>query len=313
LWGVRGGDGVRNRMTAALGKRVGGETRAEDRATVPAGPDAGVDEIVVEGLSYAYPGACEDALSGVDLRFERGRYYSLLGRNGSGKSTLARCLNALLVPTRGTVTSCGLDTCEPLDIPDIRQRLAMVFQDPDTQIVGITVEDEVAFGPENLGLAPDVIRERVDSAMELAGIAHLAKRQPLRLSQGQKQLVAIAGALAMEPAFLISDESTSMLDHASRRRIVDLLTTLAGRGVGVIHVTHFLEEASTADEVVVLEAGRVAAVGAPAQVLADPSRAMELGLDPLPVTQVGKELAALGHRLPGGILTVEELLAWLRS
>lgn len=281
--------------------------------TAGGGPHSGDASIIIENLSYSYPGTARPALRGVDLRFEKGRFYAVLGRNGSGKSTLARCLNALLVPSGGRVLSCGFDTADPAGLVEIRRRLAMVFQDPDTQIVGISVEEEVAFGPENLGLPPEAIRERVDTALDMAGIRDLSTRQPLRLSQGQKQLVALAGALAMEPAFLLSDESTSMLDFGARLRILDLFASLTGKGVGVVHVTHFLEEASLADEVIVLDGGRVAAVGPPAEVLCDPDGVAAMGLDPLPVTLVARELGLLGHPAPPDLLTVKELLSWLSA
>jgi energy-coupling factor transporter ATPase len=269
--------------------------------------------ILVEGLSYTYEGGEQPALQDLDLRFERGKMYALLGRNGSGKSTLARCLNGLLQPGSGRVLSCGLDTSEPSSALEIPRRVAMVFQNPDTQIVGATVEEEVAFGPENLGLPTDEIRGRVDRALEDAGIGALAKRQPLRLSQGQKQLVAIAGAMAMEPDFLVSDESTSMLDYFARQRILELFTRLREGGMGIIHATHFLEEATLADEVVVLESGRMAARDTPRQTLGDPRRVRALGLDPLAVTVVAYELEKLGHPVPDYALTVKELVSWLNA
>lgn len=273
-----------------------------------------VDErhrLSVRGLRYCYPGAALEALRGVDVEFEPGRLYALLGRNGSGKSTLARCLNALLIPTGGLVLSCGLDSSLVPDRREIHRRVAMVFQDPDTQMVATTVEEEVAFGPENLGLEPSEIRRRVDGALELVGISELSGRQPQRLSLGQKQLVAIAGALAMEPAFLISDESTSMLDLGARLRVLELFGELRLRGIGIVHVTHFLDEAATADSVVVLEEGRVAAQGVPAETLCDPGRVAAMGLEPLPVTVIAGELRRLGHPVPGGVLEVEELVPWL--
>ena len=270
-----------------------------------------VAEIEVEALSYTYEGAASPALSGVDLRLRPGEFVALLGRNGSGKSTLARCLNGLLLPGAGRVLACGLDTSEAASAGEISKRVAMVFQNPDTQIVGSTVEEEVAFGPENLGLETSEIRALVDQALEQVGISALARRQPLRLSQVQKQLVAIAGAIAMKPDFLVSDESTSMLDYASRLRILELFERLRDVGIGIVHVTHFLEEATLADSVVVLDAGRVAASGTPRRTLGDPERVRSLGLDPLAVTVVAYELEKLGHAVAGEVLTVKELLSWL--
>lgn len=237
--------------------------------------------------------------------------YALLGRNGSGKSTLTRCLNALIIPTGGRVRACGFDTADPGNTVPIRKLVAMVFQDPDTQMVGTTVEEEVAFGPENLGLEPAEIRRRVEESLAVAGIEDLAGRQPQRLSQGQKQLVAIAGALAMRPAFLVSDESTSMLDYESRLRVLELLDGLRSSGVGVVHATHFLEEATLADRVMVLDGGRLVASGTPAELLGDPARVRSMGLDPLAVTVVAEELGRLGHPVAERVLGVKELLAWL--
>jgi len=268
-------------------------------------------EISTEDLSYTYDTGRQPALTEVSLQFERGKMYALLGRNGSGKSTLARCLNGLLVPSSGRVLSCGLDTADPLNALAIAGKVAMVFQNPDTQMVGATVEEEVAFGPENLGLEPSEILRRVDRALDLAGITGLALRQPLRLSQGQKQLVAIAGAIAMEPDFLVSDESTSMLDYTARLRVLDLFERLRRGGMGIVHVTHFLEEATLADKVVVLDAGRIEAAGTPAETLGDPGRVRALGLDPLAVRVVAYELGRLGHAVPDDVLSVKELMSWL--
>ena len=276
---------------------------------------AAKEMIDCQGLSYRYPGAVADALSSIDLTFEKGRMYALLGRNGSGKSTLAMCLSGLLLPSSGSVNSVGHDTRDEArekDV-DIRGRLGMVFQDPDPQMVAMSVEEEVAFGPENLGLEQTEIRSRVESVLARVGLEDLRSRQPLRLSQGQKQLTAIAGALAMEPSFLISDEATSMLDHASRSRILDLFSGLRDDGMGIIHVTHFIGEALGADQVVVLDAGRIALQGPPDDVLSDPDMLIELGLEPLPVTTVARELANRGYVPPEGILEGKELLAWLRG
>lgn len=268
-------------------------------------------EIEVRGLTFSYEDASRPALEGIEARFETGKMYALLGRNGSGKSTLARCLNGLLLPASGSVLSCGLDTSEPANSLEVTRRVAMVFQNPDTQIIGTTVEEEVAFGPENLSLPSEEIRARVDSALERAGISDLAGRQPLRLSQGQKQLVAIAGAIAMQPDFLISDESTSMLDYTARLRVLELFEELRADGMGIIHVTHFLEEATLADEVMILEAGRLASSGSPRDTIGDPERVRAMGLDPLAVTVVAYELEQLGHAVPEDVLTVKELVSWL--
>ncbi|MFH1150690.1 MAG: ATP-binding cassette domain-containing protein [Actinomycetota bacterium] len=276
-------------------------------------PTAGSSRIVLREVTYTYPGRRAPALDSVSYRFEAGKLYALLGRNGSGKSTLARCLNALLVPDSGTVEVGGISIASESDRRAVCRIVSMVFQNPDTQMIGPTVEEEVAFGPENLGLPTDSIRSRVDEAFEGAGIAGLVRRQPLRLSHGQKQQVAIAGAMAMEPEFLVSDESTSMLDYSSRGRVLGLFGELRERGIGIIHATHFMEEAAAADEVLVLDRGRVAVSGPPRAVLGDAAAVRALGLDPLIATRVVEELRARGHAPPEEILTVEELVSWLRS
>lgn len=271
------------------------------------------NNIECKGLTYRYPGYPSEALSSIDLTFEQGKMYALLGRNGSGKSTLAMCMGGLLLPTAGSVLALGFDTGGENGGSRTRGKLGMVFQDPDTRMVAMSVEEEVAFGPENLGLPREQIRSRVDSVLRRVGIEDLSGRQPLRLSQGQKQLVAIAGALAMEPFFLLSDESTSMLDHAARSRVLDLLGSLRDDGMGIVHVTHFISEAAQADHVIVLDNGRVALQGPPEQVLSDPESLLSLGLEPLPVTIVAGELLKRGHRVPNGMLDEEELVAWLKG
>ncbi|PKQ28521.1 MAG: energy-coupling factor transporter ATPase [Candidatus Anoxymicrobium japonicum] len=267
--------------------------------------------ISVQDLSFSYENAAAPALERINMRLESGKMCALLGRNGSGKSTLARCLNGLLLPGGGRVISCGMDTSDWANRLEVSRRVSMVFQNPDTQMVGATVEEEVAFGPENMGLPPNEIRKRVDRALEMAGITELSRRGPLRLSQGQKQLVAIAGAIAMEPDFLVSDEATSMLDCSARARVLELFEKLLISGMGIVHVTHFIEEATLADSVVMLEAGKIIAQGTPRSVIGDPARVRAFGLDPLAITVVTHELEKLGHKAPEGALTAEELLAWL--
>ncbi|MBN2168387.1 MAG: ATP-binding cassette domain-containing protein [Actinobacteria bacterium] len=272
------------------------------------------EKITIEGLTYQYKNTGEQVLKGVDAEFHAGRYYVILGRNGSGKSTLLRCINSLLEPTEGKVTVCGIDSSRPENSCEILKNVSTIFQDPQSQIVGATVEDDVAFGPENLGLEINLIEKRVNDAVEMTGIAKISLEQPQKLSMGQKQLVSITGALAMEPLFLLSDESTSMLDDGARGTVLELFMKLRDRGTGVIHVTHFLEEAIDADEVLVLDRGRIGLRGKPEDVISNPDRMLENGLEPLPVTMVASELESLGTRPgPGGILTVKELMAWLKS
>lgn len=269
-------------------------------------------EINVRGLYYAYPDD-QVALRGINFDFKPGTFYTILGRNGSGKSTLARTLNALLIPTKGKVYSCGLDTHNPSNHIRIRSTVAMVFQDPATQIVCNTVEEEIAFGPENLGLPPEEIKRRVEEAIRLAGVEELRTRATTRLSLGEKQLVAIAGALAMKPSFLISDESTSMLDFEARKRVLDIFLRLKDTGTGIIHITHFLEEAGFSDFSIIMEDGKISDFGTPQEILGNPENVLRKGLEPLIVTEIVRQLKNLGETIDDNIITVGGLLAWLKN
>ncbi|MDD5748965.1 MAG: ATP-binding cassette domain-containing protein [Actinomycetota bacterium] len=271
-----------------------------------------ISKISVKDICYRYPSEEKNALKSISAEFETGVFYAIVGKNGSGKSTLARMLNALLIPERGIVTSCGMETANHLNHPEIREKVSMIFEDPETQLVCQTVEEEIAFGPENIGLPVEEIKKRVKDALRLTGIEHLAKRPTGSLSIGEKQLVAIAGALAMNPSFIVSDESTSMLDFESRKRIIELYIKLVQNGIGIIHITHFLEEASLSDCVLVLDDGYIAESGKPIEVLGNPETLMKFSLDPLPVTDVVLELRNLGYEAPHGILSTGELLEWLK-
>lgn len=268
--------------------------------------------IRIDNLTYRYSDSYEPAISNLNVQFEAGKYYVVLGRNGSGKSTLAGCINSLLIPTCGKVYCCGFDTSLPGNSYEILRRIATVFQDPQTQLVGPTVEEEIAFGPENLGLDTKSVRERVNRALEMTETANIALRQPQRLSMGQKQLVSIAGAIAMEPVFIISDESTSMLDDTARSNVLDIFNNLRRQGIGIIHITHFLEEAINADEVIILDKGIIKMKGAPEEVLCCPDSILETGLEPLPVTLITREIERFRNYGIKNILTVEGLLSWLQ-
>lgn len=286
------------------------ETFMPDRDCKSAGNGFNCGRILAQGLTYTYPGSEEPALKNIDITFEQGLFYAIIGRNGSGKSTLAKCLNALLTPTRGKVEACGFDTSNPDNHREIRKRISIVFQNPQTQIIGTTVEEDVAFGPENLCLDPQDIQRRVIQALGLAGILELSGQNPHNLSMGEKQLVAIAGVLAMEPQFIVSDESTSMLDYPSRNRIIALFNDLKKLGIGIIHFTHYIEECIWADRLIVLDGGTVVANGEPCEILRN-SRLLALhGIEPLPVSLICEELLSLGCYVPDNIITAEELLAW---
>ncbi|MBE3591315.1 MAG: energy-coupling factor transporter ATPase [Firmicutes bacterium] len=259
--------------------------------------------IEVEGLHYRYPGAHGggvQALRHVDLRVARGEWLAVVGPNGSGKSTLARMLNGLLLPDRGAVRVAGLSTSDPRHVREIRRRVGLVFQNPDNQIVAPVVEDDVAFGPENLGLPREEIARRVRRALEATGLAELAARAPSQLSGGQKQRLAIAGALAMEPEAVVFDEATSMLDPVGRG---DVLRTVAelrrARALTVVWITHDMAEAAFADRVVVLHEGRVAADGPPANVLTRPEDLRRWGLRPPAAVELAERLRAAGVPLDG--------------
>ncbi len=261
------------------------------------------DFIRIENLHYTY-GADTDhavvALRGIDLSIAQGEYIAIMGHNGSGKSTLARCLNGLLTPTQGTVYVDGLNTADEQALFDIRRRVSMVMQHPDNQFVSTVVEHEVAFGPENLGLPRVELVERVDQALEQTGLINLRHRDPRTLSAGQKARLAIADMLAMRPEYLVLDESTILLDPLSRESIHELLAQLNARSMGIIHITHQVEEAAAAKRMIVLQQGQVLVDDAPLSAFA---QASELGLgigQPAPM--------ALAERLRQRGLAIELVL-----
>lgn len=235
------------------------------------------------------------ALDGLSLAVGHGEFVAIVGGNGSGKSTLAKHLNALLLPTEGAVLVEGLDTRDPRSVWDIRRRVGMVFQNPDNQIVATVVEEDVAFGPENLGLPPDEIGRRVDEALRTVGLAELSRREPHMLSGGQKQRVAIAGILAMRPACIVFDEATTMLDPEGRREVLETAHRLRKtEGLTILHITHNMEEAATADRVVVLSGGRIVLDGPPAEVFSDADRLRRLRLRAPEMAELGECLVARG-------------------
>lgn len=268
--------------------------------------------IAVRGLTHRYPRPGADpvlALDGVDLAVGRGEYLGVVGANGSGKSTLAKHLNGLLQPTAGEVLVDGLDTRDPAALVHIRRTVGMVFQNPDNQIVATTVEEDVAFGPENLGVPPAEIRARVDEALFLVGLADLRERPPHLLSGGQKQRLAIAGALAMRPACLVLDEATAMLDPRGRAEVLDTVRRLnAEEGITVVHITHFLDEVVELGRLVILDRGRVAFDGPPAEAFGRADLLERVGLELPPVAALAARLRRAGLAVPPDALTVERLL-----
>jgi len=260
-----------------------------------------------EQVSYQYPQSEALAVDGLSFTVQRGEFIAILGHNGSGKSTLAKHLNALLKPTGGTVWVKGLDTSDDANIWAVRQLAGMVFQNPDNQIVSAVVEEDVAFGPENLGVSPPQIRERVDNALKAVKMEPYRSATPSHLSGGQKQRIAIAGILAMEPEVIILDEPTAMLDPQGRAQVMETVHYLnRERGITVIHITHFMEEAVEADRVFVMRDGRVILNGTPREVFSQQAVIREAGLTlPDPVRLAGM-LRQAGVEV-GGVLNIEDL------
>ena len=265
----------------------------------------------VENVSYAYDGGSQgqvEALLDVSLEIWPGEFVAIIGHNGSGKSTLAKHMNALLLPTRGDVYVLGMNTRDESLLWDIRQTVGMVFQNPDNQIVATIVEEDVAFGPENLGVERGEIRRRVDEALALVDMTGYEKSAPHMLSGGQKQRVAIAGVIAMRPRCIVLDEPTAMLDPVGRTEVLRTVRRLASdEGISIVHITHFMNEAVYADRVIVMEEGRIALSGTPREVFSQPATLRRLDLDVPQVTELAGELQAAGVALSRCPLTVEEM------
>lgn len=263
-----------------------------------------------DDITFAYHTAADGvlALDGVTLSVDPGEEVAVVGANGSGKSTLARLANGILLPQRGSVTVDGIGTSDEARIRELRERVGIVFQHPDDQIVATSVEDDVAFGPENLGLAREVIRSRVDDALAAVGLSGLESREPHLLSGGQKQRLAVAGALAMQPTYLILDEPTSMLDPEGRADVLAIVARLRAAGRGILHVTHDLADVATADRVVVLDAGVVAFDGSLETLFSRPGLLESCGLELPPVARLAAELRKLGAPVSAGTSVPEALV-----
>jgi energy-coupling factor transport system ATP-binding protein len=267
--------------------------------------------ISLTDVGYSYHAATGPvrALTGVELDVPAGQTVCVVGANGSGKSTLALLCNGLLVPDEGSVVVDGMSTGDAECVWDVRSRVGLVLQDPDDQIVGTSVEADTAFGPENLGVARPEIRERIDRALDVVGLGGLEAREPHLLSEGQKQRLAIAGALAMRPAYLVLDEPTAMLDPVGRRDVVALVRRLAREeGVGILHVTHRLEELAGADRVVALSRGSIVFQGPPSRFLEDEALMSRCAVTTPPVWRLARGLREAGVPIPGDAVTPESLV-----
>ena len=264
--------------------------------------------IEIQNVSYAYEDAAAKALNNVSLTINDGEFVAVVGHNGSGKSTLAKHLNALLLPTEGKVLVDGMDTADEADTLSIRQRVGMVFQNPDNQLVTTIVEEDVAFGPENIGVPGNEIRARVDRALAAVGMEKYAHSAPNMLSGGQKQRIAIAGMLAMQPKVLVLDEATAMLDPKGRRDIIDLVTKLhKENGITVVMITQYMEEVIGADRVAVMSGGELILEGTPKEVFSQDELLHKHRLDVPVMQQLANRLNAHGANLPKFILSVEEM------
>ncbi len=268
--------------------------------------------IELKDVSFSYPSGTAVALSGLSLSVEAGSFVAVMGANGSGKSTFAKLLNALEKPSSGSVLINGLSTSDSKSAVQIRRTVGLVFQNPDSQIIGSTVEEDVAFGPENLGLEPAQIRERVDSALKAVGLCGLEEENPSSLSGGQKQLLAVAGVLTMDVSCIVLDEATSMLDSRGRARLLSVLKNLnEEKKLTIILITHDPDEAALADRIIVLDRGRLALEGEPGKVFSCVDRLRELGLKSTTAATVAYELRNRGIGLKEDIVCAEDLVCAL--
>lgn len=273
--------------------------------------------ISIENLSYSYKPGEEAYLKDIDLHIREGEYIALVGANGCGKTTLTRHFNALLLPSHGEVIIDGLNSREVRHHAEIRRKVGMVFQNPENQIVGMSVEEDVAFGPGNLRLPSAEIRRRVGMALELVGLDGYEKRLPHTLSGGEKQLLALAGLLAMNPSYIVLDEATSSLDPCGRDKVLSILTRLIAENIAVVHVTHNMDEALQAKRVLLMCDGRVISDGPSHQVLGNSDLLKSMGLAPPLLVELTLRLQEAGYKARKPVVTideaVEEIKAWLST
>ena len=268
--------------------------------------------IEIKDVVFSYlnqeTGDAVNALDHVTLSIPKGSFTAILGRNGSGKSTLAKMINGLLLPSKGQVLVDGIDTTDEESIWDIRQKVAMVFQNPDNQLVAAIVEDDVAFGPENLGIPSEEIQRRVADALAAVNMGEYRGKAPHMLSGGQKQRIAIAGAVAMRPECIIFDEPTAMLDPAGRRAVLEIIHRLHKEGITCVLITHYMEEAAQAQQVVVMEKGTIRLQGSPADVFKEKEKLLQLGMQLPLAVELAEELRLRGIDLPDNIVEEEQLV-----
>ncbi len=272
--------------------------------------------IETKNITYSYTTDNESklVLKGIDLKIEKGEFVAILGHNGSGKSTLAKHFNAILLPLGGRVFIDSMDTTQEEKLWDIRSKAAMVFQNPDNQIVATVVEEDVAFAAENLGVPPNEIRERVDHALDVVGMSEFKLHAPHLLSGGQKQRIAIAGVIAMRPEIIVFDEPTAMLDPKGRKEVMDCIKTLNKEyGITIVLITHNMDEAVMAKRVIVIDEGSIVTDDTPKNVFSQVEHIKSLGLDVPQVTYLLYLLKKKGLNLPDGVLTVDECISELEK
>ena len=263
--------------------------------------------ITLSDVSFSYDDK-HKAIKNLSLSVEKGEYIAIIGHNGSGKSTLAKLFNALAVPTKGTVVVDGFSSSDKKDLFEIRKRVGVVFQNPDNQLVASIVEDDVAFGPENLGVKREEIGERIDFALKSVGMEKYRRSSPTRLSGGQKQRIAIAGVLALKPQVLVLDESTAMLDPKGRKEVLEVVKKLnKEQGVTVITITHYMDEVIDADRVIVLNDGEITLIGSPKEIFSQKEKLKACGLELPLATYIASKLIEKGVRIDGEILTPTQL------
>ena len=272
-----------------------------------------VPEVISENLRYTYPpdseGNIKLAIDGVNITINKGEFVVVLGHNGSGKSTFAKHINALLIPTEGKISVSGYDTSNEENVWNVRSKAGMVFQNPDNQIVATIVEEDVAFGPENLGVETNEIRRRVDESLKRVNMYDYKKHGPHLLSGGQKQRVAIAGILAMMPECIVLDEPTAMLDPSGRKEVINTIMDLnKNNGITIVYITHFMEEAVAADKIYVMDSGKVIVEGKPREVFQNVEIMKNLGLDVPQMTELAYELNKSGINIKSDILTIDEMV-----